>query len=240
MHPDTVVYLEHDGKLLLVNQQGQGPQECLMGRETEHEMLRFPTITEVQNLAIPWNEIRQTDVKFSGKLYTVIHGDPLIEWPEHWTWKDKVVSDNAVHPLAREAVYRSLHRLVSKVMIRNENNQVLMAKVERGFFKGYWSLPGGYMNHSEEPADGCIRETQEELGITIELEDKQPVITQRSFHRDGVSFVSFTYCGRWNGSIDELKLKQGEIDDAQWFSLSEAIRNAASEFDRIALESLQD
>ena len=96
------------------------------------------------------------------------------------------------------------------------------------------------MNHSEEPADGCIRETQEELGIAIELEDKQPVITQRSFHRDGVSFVSFTYCGRWNGSIDELKLKQGEIDDAQWFSLSEAIRNAASEFDRIALESLQD
>ena len=68
MHPDTVVYLEHDGKLLLVNQQGQGPQECLMGRETEHELLRFPTIGEVQNLAIPWNEIRQTDVKFSGKL----------------------------------------------------------------------------------------------------------------------------------------------------------------------------
>jgi NADH pyrophosphatase NudC (nudix superfamily) len=52
--------------------------------------------------------------------------------------------------------------------------------------------------------------------------------------------VSFTYCGQWNGSISELKLKEGEIADAAWFSLDEAISNAVSEFDRIALESLQD
>lgn len=96
------------------------------------------------------------------------------------------------------------------------------------------------MNHSEEPAEGCVRETEEELGITVELEQRQPVITQRSFHRDGISFMSFTYCGRWDGTIDELKLKKGEIAEAKWFTLNEAIANAASEFDRIALESLQD
>ena len=67
------------------------------------------------------------------------------------------------------------------------------------------------MNHSEEPAKGCIRETQEELGITVELEDRQPVITQRSFFRDGVSFVSFTYCGIWNGTIDDLNLKKEKL-----------------------------
>ena len=96
------------------------------------------------------------------------------------------------------------------------------------------------MNHSEEPAEGCVRETQEELGILIELENRKPVITQKSFFRDGVSFVSFTYCGRWNGLIEELKLKQGEIEAAAWFSLNDAIENAASEFDRLALETLQD
>ena len=96
------------------------------------------------------------------------------------------------------------------------------------------------MDHSEEPAEGCIRETEEELGITVTLEGRKPVITQRSFFRDGVSFVSFTYCGIWNGTIDELTLKKGEIAEAKWFSLHDAIDNAASEFDRIALESLQD
>ena len=240
MHPRTVVYLEHDGKLLLVNEQGEGPQDCIMGREDPTPSLRFPTIEEVEGLGINWDEERQTDVKLSTGPYTVIHGHPRIEWPEHWAWKDKVASDNAVHPVAREAVYRSLHRLVSKVMIRNTEGHILMAKVERGFFKGFWGLPGGYMNHSEEPAKGCIRETQEELGITVELEDRQPVITQRSFFRDGVSFVSFTYCGIWNGTIDDLTLKKGEIADAKWFALEDAIDNAVSEFDKIALESLQD
>ena len=240
MHPRTVVYLEHDGKLLLVNEHGHGPQDCIMGRDNPTPSLRFPTIEEVEGLGINWDEERQTDVKLSTGPYTVIHGHPRIEWPEHWAWKDKVASDNAVHPVAREAVYRSLHRLVSKVMIRNTEGHILMAKVERGFFKGFWGLPGGYMNHSEEPAKGCIRETQEELGITVELEDRQPVITQRSFFRDGVSFVSFTYCGIWNGKIDDLTMKKGEIAEAKWFVLEDAIDNAVSEFDKIALESLQD
>lgn len=240
MHPDRVVYLEHDGKLLLVDKEGQGPQECVMGRENVQSMLRFPTIKEVEHMGIPWEQDRQTDVTFGGKKYTIIHGIPLIDWPEQWTWKDKVVSDNAVHPLAREAVYRSIHRLVSKVMIRNDEEQILMAKVERGFFKGYWGLPGGYMNHSEEPSQGCVRETEEELGIRVELDETKPVITQRTFFRDGVSFMSFTYSGRWNGSLDELKLKKGEIAEAKWFSLADALENAVSEFDRIALESLQD
>ncbi len=240
MHPQTVVYLEHDGKLLLVNEEGHGPQDCIMGRQDVPASLRFPTIDEVTNMGIKWNEERQTDVRFSDAIYTVIHGHPHIEWPEHWAWKDKVVSDDAVHPVVREAVYRSLHRLVSKVIIRNEGQEILMAKVERGFFKGYWGLPGGYMNHSEEPAEGCVRETEEELGITVMLEERKPVITQRSFFRDGVSFMSFTYCGIWNGKIDDLTLKKGEIAEAKWFSLQGAIDNAASEFDRIALESLQD
>ncbi|MED5290974.1 MAG: NUDIX hydrolase [Candidatus Thermoplasmatota archaeon] len=240
MHPQAVVYLEHDGKLLLVNEEGHGPQDWIMGRQDVPASFRFPTIDEVTHMGIKWDEERQTDVRFSDATYTVIHGHPHIEWPEHWAWKDKVVSDDAVHPVVREAVYRSLHRLVSKVIIRNEGQEILMAKVERGFFKGYWGLPGGYMNHSEEPAEGCVRETEEELGITVMLEERKPVITQRSFFRDGVSFMSFTYCGIWNGKIDDLTLKKGEIAEAKWFSLLDAIDNAASEFDRIALESLQD
>ena len=95
------------------------------------------------------------------------------------------------------------------------------------------------MNHSEEPAEDAFEKHRKSWNF-IELDNRKPVITQRSFFRDGVSFVSFTYCGRWNGSIDELKLKEGEIEAAAWFSLHDAIENAASEFDRLALESLQD
>ena len=43
--------------------------------------------------------------------------------------KDNLISDNSVHPVAREAIYRSVHRLVSKVIIRNDHDEILMAKV---------------------------------------------------------------------------------------------------------------
>ncbi len=41
MHPRTVVYLEHDGKLLLVDNNGNGPKDCVMGRSTSEVILRF-------------------------------------------------------------------------------------------------------------------------------------------------------------------------------------------------------
>ena len=51
MHPQTVVYLEHDGKLLLVNEDGHGPQDCIMGRQDVPASLRFPTIEELTHMA---------------------------------------------------------------------------------------------------------------------------------------------------------------------------------------------
>ena len=240
MHPVEVVYLEHDGKVLLVDDSGKGPQPCVMGRKEPISILRFPTQAELHQMKIPWQEERVTDIRLEQSKIKVLHGMPNIDWPSHWTWKDEVISDNAVHPVVREAVYRSIHRLVSKIIIQNDQDEVLMAKVERGFFKGDWTLPGGYMNHSEEPSQGCVREAFEELGIALEVDDRKPIITQRSFHRDGISFMSFTYFSKWNGELSDLKLKQGEIAEARWFPLGEALNNAVSEFDHIAIESIVD
>ena len=55
---------------------------------------------------------------------TVVKAHPLIEWPEHWAWKDECIADDAVHPIARESVYRSLHRLVAKVVVLNQEKQI--------------------------------------------------------------------------------------------------------------------
>ena len=76
-------------------------------------------------------------IKFSDGEYWVIKGYPKIDWPSEWAWKDSIVSDNCVHPIAREAIYRSIHRLVSKVVIKNNQNEILMAKVNRGHFSGF-------------------------------------------------------------------------------------------------------
>ncbi len=237
-HPDTVVYLEHDGKVLLVNKNGEGPHLPVKGRQENGEIIRFPTIDEVAKLGIDYEQKMDVRIIFGNQVVRVIKGYPKIQWPENWAWKDNLISDNCVHPVAREAIYRSVHRLVSKVVIRNNQNEILMAKVKRGHFTGFWTLPGGYMDHDEHPTTGCVRETFEELGIDIVLDETPPTITQQIFNDEGISFVSFTYQSTWNGEIEDLNLLTEEISEAAWFSKNDALANAVSYFDLEAIRSI--
>jgi ADP-ribose pyrophosphatase YjhB (NUDIX family) len=227
------MYLEHDGKVMLVNSEGDGPQVPVMN-STGETKYRFPTSTEVRAMGIEWDEKNIFDIL--GIRVTKAH--PLVEWPEHWAWKDDCISDDAVHPIARESIYRSIHRLVSKVMILNSEGKVLMGKIERGHFVGHWTLPGGYMDHDEHPAIGCVRETVEEMGIDIELSDDEPIVTQRIFTDEGISFVSFTYKAEWLGDNSQIKLKENEISDYAWLTPKDAISTAVSGFDAAALRHL--
>lgn len=238
MHPAVVVYLEHDGKVLLVNEQGEGPQVPVQGRINTENMLRFPTREELEHMEIGFKEKDEVRIRFGDQTIRVIKAYPLLAWPKDWAWKDACIADNSVHPSAREAVYRSLHRLVSKVMIQNSAGEVLMGKVERGHFNGFWTLPGGYMDHNEHPAIGCVRETLEELGLDIVLDQHEPVITQHVFNDEGISFVSFTYRSSWDGDLSDLHLQTEEISEAKWFSPQAAHGVAVSHFDREALRSL--
>ena len=232
-HPRRVLYLEHDGKVLLVDSEGNGPKKPTMNNIGSTKF-RFPTEAEVQGFGIEW-EAKNT---FEILGFEVIKAHPIIEWPENWAWKDECISDDEVHPIARESIYRSIHRLVSKVMVLNTQGEVLMGKIERGHFVGHWTLPGGYMDHDEHPAIGCVRETLEEMGIEIELSDQAPIITQRIFTNEGISFVSFTYQANWDGNNSEIKLKENEISEFAWLSPAEALSRAVSGFDAAALRHL--
>jgi len=165
------VHLEHDGKLLLVNLDGQGPVKPQMGRSQSENgfSIRLPSITEVASMGIEWKLRRTNRIRLNSDEFVVNYGIPDIPWPEDWAWKDSVISDSSVDPLARESVYRTIHRVVSKVVIRNSNREVLMAKVSRGFFTGCWTLPGGFVDYGEHPKDAAIREAFEELGVEIQI-----------------------------------------------------------------------
>jgi hypothetical protein len=55
-HPDTVVHLEHDGQVLLVNEQGEGPQLPVQGRLEASPIMRLPTPQEIQSMGIEWQK----------------------------------------------------------------------------------------------------------------------------------------------------------------------------------------
>ncbi len=234
---NTPIYLEHDGKVLLVDLDGNGPQDAVMGREGK-VTLRLPTVDEVENMRIRWTERRINRIQFDGVTHEVIYALPEIEWPEHWTWKDKLVSDGCVHPLARECVYRSMHRVVAKVILINSQNEIAMAKVKRGFFSGHWTLPGGFVDYAEHPVEGAVREVKEELGVSVEIDENDIVqIAERIFTSEGIQFLSFTYKCYIDGDV-QFNPKADEIEEARWFPMQQALANAASLFDVEALRMM--
>lgn len=259
------LHLEHDGKLLLVDSKGEGPCIPVKGRQAcsseEGWLYRLPTQSEAEALGVPWVERRRLVISLGEEDYTVIKGMPNIAWPENWAWKDDVISDSAVHPLARESVYRSLHRLVSKVIIQDEEGFILMAKVKRGHFLGHWGLPGGYLEHDEHPRTGAVRETLEELGVEISIsdplgeggpstkptvspcagcvsEEHWSIVSQNIFTDEGISFVSFTFRTKVEREKMSFKLKEDEIEEIGWFSPADAVAHAVSWFDITAIDAL--
>lgn len=243
MTEGAYLHLEHDGKILLVDTNGNGPQIPIKGRiksiGEKGWVFRFPTISEVELMGITWELKSKSVLDIGESSTTVIKAQPEIPWPEKWAWKDDVISDSCIHPAVRESIYRSIHRLVSKVVIQDQNNLILLAKVKRGHFVGCWTLPGGYLDHNEHPRIGAARETMEELGIKVDINDNNTsIISQNIFTDEGISFVSFTYLVKVNSNKLEFTLKSDEIEEIKWFERSEAIKSARSWFDLQAIEKL--
>ena len=243
------IHLEHDGKLLLVDLQGKGPAIPQMGRKGERGFSnRLPTPEEAEEMGLTWKEKRTNQFRLGQEMHEVIIATPEISWPGEWAWKDAVISDSEVDPVARESVYRTLHRVVSKVVITNPSNQILMAKVTRGFFTGCWTLPGGFVDYGEHPRVGAEREALEELGINIRIPDpigessegygtkSESIIRQEIFTPDGICWLSFTYKCEADISAEEIVPKDDEIEEAKWFDKHEALSVAVSLFDIEAIK----
>ncbi len=245
------IHLEHDGKLLLVDLEGNGPAIPKMGRSLSENgfKIRLPTPEEVSSMGISWKLRRTNRIRLDSKDYIVNYGIPDIAWPENWAWKDSTISDSAVDPLARESVYRTIHRVVSKVVIINSRGEVLMAKVSRGFFTGCWTLPGGFVDYGEHPREAAVREALEELGIVIEIpnpansqcnigdSEDGAIVQAKIFNDEGINWVSFTYKCNSDLESQEIHPKDDEIEEARWFTKEEAMGVAVSEFDIDAINT---
>jgi len=90
--------------------------------------------------------------------------------------------------------------------------------VKRGIqpFKGFWDIPGGFLDEGEHPRDGAIREVKEETNLTISI----------------VEFLGIfmdNYCGEGGGATQntyyiaeplEGTLSPGDdAIEAKWFNL---------------------
>jgi ADP-ribose pyrophosphatase YjhB (NUDIX family) len=97
------------------------------------------------------------------------------------------------------------------------DGRVLMTKrsVEPGF--GKWSLPGGFVEIDETPAECALREMFEETGITGKIVGQLGVEGQRS-----TMYINVMVAGFLVEHCEGEVVAGDDASDARWFSIAEA------------------
>lgn len=106
------------------------------------------------------------------------------------------------------------------IIICKENGEFYILFIERGIdpFKGYWALPGGFVEIGEELEVACARELKEETKIEcVELEQFATIGTVGRDPRGRT--ISVVY---WAIVDNMLEVKSGDdASNACWFKLTE-------------------
>ena len=77
---------------------------------------------------------------------------------------------------------------------------------------GHWDVSaGGAVQSGESSLDAVVRETAEELGITL---PKESFVKLMSLYYEG--HIHDIYAARWDGDSAALHLQEGEVSAAKW------------------------
>ena len=68
--------------------------------------------------------------------------------------------------------------------IIQQGDQVLLCQRKEGALAGKWEFPGGKIENGETPEECLVREIQEELGITIQVDDIFQAVHSHYEHGD--------------------------------------------------------
>lgn len=193
------VFVETDGQVYLVR---------------EGNTLRFPRADEKLPFATNPNGLMDFGPD------RVLKRTPVLDHhPEEWIGRDSVFERTDVDPLVKRAIYTTMIRCVSEVVL-SKGSRVLMVRAIRGFSKGYWNIPGGFMDYGEGPESGVEREAEEEIGGDIALDGLLNVYVS-GFPGKPAYTLGFVYKGHLLS--ERFRLKSDEIEAAAWFTVDKGL-----------------
>ena len=193
------LFIETDGQVYLVRDRGR---------------LRFPRF----GTRLPFRTAANGTMDFGEDI--VYKVKPILgRHPEEWFMRDDLFDRPDVDDLVKRAIYATMNRCVSEVVV-GKGSRVLMVKALRGYSKGHWNLPGGFMDYREGPEACARREAEEEVGVPVVLDGLLNVYMS-GFPRKPSCTLGFVYRGEV--ASEDFHPKPDEIEQIAWFSVDRAL-----------------
>lgn len=95
----------------------------------------------------------------------------------------------AIRPVCPQCgwIYFQDPKVAAAVLVQEDSRVLLVRRVNEPH-RGLWTLPAGFVNGGEDPAEAAARECLEETGLTVRVRNVLDVIAGRE-HERGADFI---------------------------------------------------
>ena len=101
--------------------------------------------------------------------------------------------------------------------IITEKGKIILVKRDIDPFKGEWCIPGGHVQYEETVEEAAIRESKEETGLEIELDEILGVYSKPGRDPRGnvvtITFKAHSVGGNLKASTDAAEAKWFDLDN---------------------------
>ena len=104
------------------------------------------------------------------------------------------------------------------IILKNENNEVLVGKRLGSHGAGCWAFPGGHLEGGEEPIDCAYRELEEETGIQKKdiLSWKDVCFTNDIFNEEQKHYITLFLELRVNNNVKIENMEPNKCKGWEW------------------------
>ncbi len=114
------------------------------------------------------------------------------------------------------------------IFLEKDGKFLLMRRANTGYEDGNYQNPSGHVEAGETPSETAIRETKEEVGVTIAPQDLEFVHTAVRLNKERTCFrIAFFFrAKKWKGEIQNMEPEK--CDDLLWVSPDDLPSNTVS------------